>query len=307
MKVDLLLFLTAFIWGFAFVAQRVGMSHMGPFTFTGIRFSLGALSLVPFLIWQRRKNLDPTEFRLKAYWVPIGLTGLALFLGAALQQVGLVGTTAGKGGFITGLYVTLVPLLALLWGVRTHTAHWAGALLAVVGLYLLSVGEGWAVSTYDLVLLAGAFVWAVHVHLIDKYSNPVGPLRLAFFQAAVCGLLGLVAAVIFEPITLSGIKEGLWTLLYGSILSVGVAFTLQITAQRTANPSHVVIILSLEGVFAALGGWLVLNEVMAPRGLIGAGLILTGTLISQFFGKPRKNTDAGDVNPEGSATERQIS
>ena len=116
-----------------------------------------------------------------------------------------------------------------------------------------------------------------------------------------------MAAVIFEPITLSGIKEGLWTLLYGSILSVGVAFTLQITAQRAANPSHVVIILSLEGVFAALGGWLVLNEVMAPRGLIGAGLILTGTLISQFFGKPRKNTDAGDVNPEGSATEHQIS
>jgi drug/metabolite transporter (DMT)-like permease len=287
LKADLLLLLTATIWGFAFVAQRVGMSHMGPFTFNGIRFTLGALALIPFLVWQRRKAPNAPRFNLKAYWAPITLTGLALFAGASLQQVGLVGTTAGKAGFITGLYVILVPLLALLWGERTHHAHWIGALLAVMGLYLLSVRGGWIVSPYDLVVLAGAFVWAVHVHLIARYSNLVGPVRLALLQFAICGLLSSVVALLFEPISPSGIGDGLWAILYGSFLSVGLAYTLQVVAQRTANPSHAVIILSLEGAFAALGGWLILSEVLAPRDMIGAGLMLAGMLISQFLGKPR--------------------
>jgi drug/metabolite transporter (DMT)-like permease len=287
LKADLLLLLTAAIWGFAFVAQRVGMSHMGPFTFNGIRFSLGALSLLPFLLWRQKRKPNPIPFNLKIYLVPIIMTGLVLFAGASLQQVGLVGTTAGKAGFITGLYVILVPLLALLWGERTHRAHWVGALLAVAGLYLLSVREGWVVSPYDLVVLGGAFVWAVHVHLIARYSALVGPVRLAFSQFLICGLLSLVVAVLFEPITSSGIGDGIWALLYGSFLSVGLAYTLQVVAQRTANPSHAVIIMSLEGAFAALGGWLLLSEVLAPRDLIGAGLMLAGMLISQFFGTPR--------------------
>lgn len=287
MKADLLLLLTATIWGFAFVAQRVGMSHMGPFTFNGIRFSLGALSLVPFLIWRRKKRGHRSKIDLKAYLGPIIVTGLVLFAGASLQQVGLVGTTAGKAGFITGLYVILVPLLALLWGERTHLAHWAGALLAVVGLYLLSVRGGWVVSPYDMVVFAGAFVWAVHVHLIAKYSALVGPVRLALSQFAICGLLSMGVALLFEPISLSGVGDGIWAILYGSFLSVGLAYTLQVVAQRTANPSHAVIIMSLEGAFAALGGWLVLSEVLAPRDIIGAGLMLLGMLISQFFGTPR--------------------
>ena len=260
---------------------------MGPFTFNGIRFSLGALSLIPFLILRRKRNLSNPKFDWKIYFVPILLTGVVLFAGASLQQVGLVGTTAGKAGFITGLYVILVPLLALLWGARTHIAHWAGAGLAVAGLYLLSVRGGWNVSPYDLIILAGAFAWAVHVHLIAKYSPLVGPVRLAFFQFAICGLLSLIIASLFETIIPTGIGNGLWAILYGSFLSVGVAYTLQVVAQRTANPSHAVIIMSLEGAFAALGGWLLLQEALAPRDLIGAGLILTGTLISQFFGQPR--------------------
>ena len=153
MTVDLLLLLTAAIWGFAFVAQRVGMSHMGPFTFNGIRFSLGALSLVPILIWQRRKNPATAGFSLKTYAVPIGLTGAVLFIASSLQQVGLMGSTAGKGGFITGLYVILVPLLALFGG-SAHISPIGPALLAVFGLYLLSFEGGWTISPYDLVLLA---------------------------------------------------------------------------------------------------------------------------------------------------------
>jgi drug/metabolite transporter (DMT)-like permease len=288
LKADLLLLITAAIWGFAFVAQRMGMDSMGPFTFNAIRFSLGALILLPLsLIQTRRGNHHRLKSVFKNYRWPIVVTGLILFGGASLQQIGLVGTTAGKAGFITGLYVILVPLLALFWGSQTHIAHWAGAVLAVVGLYLLSVKTGFQLSPYDLVVFAGAFVWAGHVHLIDRYSDKVGPIQLSIFQFAICGVLSAIAAVLFENVTTVGIADGLWPLLYGGFLSVGLAYTLQVVAQRKANPSHAVIILSLEGAFAALGGWLVLNEILTPRDLLGSVLILGGMLISQIFGKDK--------------------
>ncbi len=290
MKADLLLLITAAIWGFAFVAQRMGMDSMGPFTFNAIRFSLGALILLPLsLIQTRRGNHHRLKSVFKNYRWPIVVTGLILFGGASLQQIGLVGTTAGKAGFITGLYVILVPLLALFWGSQTHIAHWAGAVLAVVGLYLLSVKTGFQLSPYDLVVFAGAFVWAGHVHLIDRYSDKVGPIQLSIFQFAICGVLSAIAAVLFENVTTVGIADGLWPLLYGGFLSVGLAYTLQVVAQRKANPSHAVIILSLEGAFAALGGWLVLNEILTPRDLLGSVLILGGMLISQILGKANKH------------------
>jgi drug/metabolite transporter (DMT)-like permease len=292
---DLLLLITAAIWGFAFVAQRMGMAHMGPFTFNAIRFSLGALALLPFYVWRRKHDSEVPELSLKTYLLSGLLTGLVLFAGASLQQIGLVGTTAGKAGFITGLYVILVPLLALLWRSRTHPAHWAGAVLAVAGLYLLSVRGGFIVSPYDLVVLAGAFVWAVHVHLIARFSAVIGPIRLSIFQFAICGLLSGVTALVFEPQNLTGIIDGIWPLLYGAFLSVGLAYTLQVVAQRTANPAHAVIILSLEGAFAALGGWLVLQEVLTPRDLVGCGLMLVGTLVSQFLGNPAMNPEQLEI------------
>jgi len=284
LKADLLLFITAAIWGFAFVAQRLGMAHMGPFTFNAIRFSLGALVLIPALIWGNRKktNSDPIPV------IPVLLTGLSLFAGASLQQIGLVGTTAGKAGFITGLYVIFVPLLALLWGSRTHPAHWIGAILAAVGLYLLSVRGRFTISPYDLVVLVGALAWAIHVHLIARYADKVGAVRLSILQFAICGLLSAAAAVFFETITMDGIMGGIWPILYGSFLSVGLAYTLQVVAQRNANPSHAVIIMSLEGAFAALGGFLVLGETLTPRDLVGGGLMLGGMLVSQFFGQRGK-------------------
>jgi len=289
LKADLLLLLTATIWGFAFVAQRVGMTTMGPFTFNAIRFSLGALSLLPLLIWQNKREKTGVKRPIKSNFLPILKTGLVLFAGASLQQIGLVGTTAGKAGFITGLYVILVPLLALLWGQKTHPAHWVGALLAATGLYFLSVKQGFVVSPYDLVVLAGAFAWAGHVHLIDRYAGLVGPIRLSIGQFLVCGVLSTIAAISFEDINLVSISDGIYPILYGAFLSVGLAYTLQVVAQRTAEPSHAVIILSLEGAFAALGGWLVLQEVLTPRDLLGSGLMLAGMLFSQIFGTPKKD------------------
>jgi len=288
-KADLLLLITAAIWGFAFVAQRMGMAHMGPFTFNALRFSMGALALLPLLGWQRRRegSLPKGAFH-KLIW-PGLLTGLSLFAGASLQQIGLVGTSAGKAGFITGLYVILVPLLGLAWGKRTHPAHWIGAVLAVPGLYLLSVQADFTISSYDLVVLGGAFLWAVHVHLITRYAAQVGVLRLAVMQAAVCGILSGLAALLFENISFAGIVDGIWPILYGAFLSVGVAYTLQVVAQRTADPTHAVIILSLESVFAGLGGWIVLQEVLSIRDLIGSGLMLGGIFVSQLFGKSKNN------------------
>lgn len=258
---------------------------MGPFTFNAIRFSLGAVALLPLLFWQRKKAVDMPQMHWRKLTLPVLLIGLVLFTGATLQQVGLLGTTAGKAGFITGLYVILVPILALTWGKRTHPAHWIGAVLAVVGLYFLSVRRGFSVSPYDLIVLAGAFIWAGHVHLIDRYAGQVGPVRLAIFQFAITGVLSGIIALVTEPIELNGIVAGIWPILYGAFLSVGLAYTLQIVAQRRADPAHAAIILSLEGAFAALGGWLILQETLGVRGLVGCGLMLAGTLVSQLVGK----------------------
>jgi drug/metabolite transporter (DMT)-like permease len=282
---DLLLLLTAAIWGFAFVAQRLGNAYMGPFTFNAIRFSLGTVALLPLFFWQKKRGVDQPKVPLRKLALPMLAIGLVLFTGASLQQVGLLGTTAGKAGFITGLYVILVPLLALIWGRKTHAAHWIGAVLAVVGLYLLSVKSGFSISPYDLIVLVGAFVWAGHVHLIDRYADAVGPVRLAMVQFAITGVLSAIVALLFETVTFSAIAAGIWTILYGAFLSVGLAYTLQIVAQRTADPAHAAIILSLEGAFAALGGWLVLREVLTGRDLLGCGLMLAGTLISQVLGR----------------------
>lgn len=289
MTADFLLLITAIIWGFAFVAQRLGMDHMGPFMFNALRFSLGALSLVPFLFFEHMKSVKKNPTRGRSLLLPAIITGIVLFGGASLQQIGLVGTGAGKAGFITSLYVILVPILALLWGSQTRLAHWIGASLAVVGLYLLSIQGKFTISPYDLVVLIGAFVWAVHVHLIAQYSERVGPIRLSVIQFAICGLLSWIAALIFEDITFQAIADGIWPVLYGSFLSVGLAYTLQVVAQLTANPTHAVIILSLEGVFAALGGWMILGESFTLRAILGCFLILTGTFVSQFFANASKS------------------
>jgi len=270
------------------------MTTMGPFTFNAIRFSLGALSLLPLLIWQNKREETGVRRPIKSNVLPILSTGLVLFAGSSLQQIGLVGTTAGKAGFITGLYVILVPLLALLWGQKTHPAHWVGALLAATGLYFLSVKQGFVVSPYDLVVLAGAFAWAGHVHLIDRYAGLVGPIRLSIGQFWVCGLLSIIAAISFEDINLTSISDGIYPVLYGAFLSVGLAYTLQVVAQRTADPTHAVIILSLEGAFATLGGWLVLQEVLTPRDLLGIALMLVGMLVSQFFGQSGSKPSSKD-------------
>ena len=292
LKADGLLMLTALIWGAAFVAQRLGMEHVGPFTFNGVRFALGALALQP-LIWRmqatrKREGMtsDLHQGINPARLIRCGLlAGCVLFAGAALQQVGIVYTTAGKAGFITGLYVVMVPLFGLFLRQRAGAGTWIGALAAAVGLYLLSVNEDFSIAYGDVLELIGAVFWAGHVLLIGRLSpgmDATDAVKLASAQFATCSVLSLCVAVAVEPIALAGLARAAVPILYGGLMSVGIAYTLQVVAQRDANPAHAAIILSLEAVFAAVAGYFLLGEVLSLRALIGCGLMLGGMLVSQL-------------------------
>jgi len=285
-RADTLLLLAAAIWGSGFVAQRLGMKHVGPLTFTGVRFLLGALLLCP-IIWLRKpanapNATTPNPGQLRTCLMGGCIAGTILFAGALLQQIGIITTTAGKAGFITGLYVVLVPILGLLVRQRTHANTWIGAALAAVGLYLLSVTGSFEVNPGDVYIMCCAIVWAVHVLVIGRLSPRTDPLKLAATQFAVAGVLGTAAALLAEQVTTADLMAAKWAIAYSGILSVGVAFTLQVVAQRHAPPAHAAILLSLEAVFAAIAGGLILGEAFETRELAGCGLMLAGMLASQL-------------------------
>ena len=287
LKADILLLLTAAIWGFAFVAQRVGMEHIGPFLFNGIRFALGSLSLLPLIYLGmgngRAESVLAVSTGRASKIAGTVLAGLVLFGGASLQQIGIVYTTAGKAGFITGLYVILVPIIGLRLGRETSAGTWTGAVLAVVGLYLLSVTRQFTIDKGDLLVLFSAFLWAAHVLWISWLSPRMNPLVLASAQFAICSLLSLLTAWAVEPVFLPSILAAAVPILYGGLCSVGIAYTLQVVAQRDAHPAHASILLSMEGAFAVLGGWLLLHETLSLRGLLGCAFMLSGMLLSQLW------------------------
>jgi drug/metabolite transporter (DMT)-like permease len=207
------------------------------------------------------------------------IAGSILFGGASLQQIGIIYTTAGKSGFITGLYVVLVPLIGLFWRQRPGAGRWIGVLLALAGLYLLSGTGRFALEKGDFLVFLSSFFWAAHVHVLGWASPRQSPVRLACLQYAVVSVLSLAVALAFESPTASALIDGAVPLLYGGIMSVGVAYTLQVVAQRKAAPAHTAIILSLEGVFAALGGWLILGETLTLPEFAGCTLML-GAMVS---------------------------
>lgn len=300
-KSDVLLFITALIWGFAFVAQRVGMDYVGPFTFNGVRFALGALFLLPLIAFRSRSPAGHAA-RTTGREVILGglLAGLVLFTGASLQQVGLLYTTAGNAGFITGLYVVIVPILGMFFSQRTDAGTWIGAVLAVAGLYLLCAAGGMSVSAGDLLVLAGAFFWAGHVLVIGWLSPKMDSFRLAFCQYAACAALSLAVGGIREIITIDALFRGAAPILYGGVMSVGIAYTLQVVGQKHAPSSHAAILMSLEAVFAAVGGWLLLGERLTSRQYLGCTLMLTGMLASQLWRAcfTERAADEGDDSGE---------
>ncbi len=286
LRADFLMLITAVIWGTAFVAQRIGMDNIGPFLFTGLRFALGALALLPLVIYQGRTAARHEPF-LQRGLILGGLSmGLALTLGINLQQVGLLFTSVTNSGFITGLYVIVVPLLGLAIGHKTGLGTWLGAFLAVAGMALLSIGEDFTVASGDWIQLAGAFVWGVHVLLVSFFVSRHDAIRLAFLQFATCAVVSLLLALIFEDINPASIWLAGPALIYGGLFAVAVGYTLQVVAQKHAIASHAAIILSLEAVFAAIAGALFLEESLTLRGYMGCVLMFIGMLAAQLW--PRK-------------------
>lgn len=284
-----ILLLTAAIWGFAFVAQRVGMQHVGAFTFNGVRFALGSISLLPVIYFFNRKNKEQQkeETDLKSTVKSGLIAGSVLFIAASLQQIGLIYTTAGKAGFITSLYIVLVPIIGILFKQKTHTKTWIGALTAAIGLYFLSINESFTIEFGDFLEIIGAVFWACHILLIDRFVKNVDAIKLSSIQFATCAVLSMITAFITEDVNAAGISGALVPILYGGIMSAGVAYTLQAVGQKYAKPSHAAIALSMESVFAAIGGIVLLAERMSPRGYLGCALMLLGMLIAQSenFGK----------------------
>ena len=291
LRSDLILLLAALIWGFAFVAQRVGMDYVGPFTFNGVRFTLGVLVLIPFLFIRREPSIHTKIIPEKKTMLLAGslITGLLLFAGASLQQMGLQTTTAGKAGFLTGLYVVFVPLIGIFFHHKSGIFVWLGVILSVVGLYFLSITSNFSVDHGDLLVLACALVYSCHVLMISWLSPKMDSYKLAAIQFAICGILSLVFAFFTETFMVSNILEAWLPIAYGGILSVGGAYTLQVIAQKKAHPAHASIILSLEAVFAAFGGWLILNEHLTSRSFFGCFLMLAGMIIVQLFPERKKH------------------
>lgn len=271
------------IWGSAFIAQSVGMDHIGPMTFQAARCGLGALFLVPVIFLLDK---DKTQY-IRAWadpqlWKTGFFCGCALFMAAGLQQVGLVYTTAGKAGFITAMYIVLVPILGLVFRQKPSLGAWISVIIAVAGLYLLSCTGVSGINPGDVLMLGGALGFAIQITLVDRMAANLDGLRLNCIQALVCSLLSAVAMFLTETPTLSGIAAGAIPIAYAGILSMGVAYSLQIIGQRHLDPTPASLIMSLESVFAALCGWLLLHEQMSPTELAGCALVFCAVILSQL-------------------------
>jgi drug/metabolite transporter (DMT)-like permease len=281
-KSNLILLLTAAIWGLAFVAQRVGMDYVGPFTFNGVRFFLGTLSMIPLIVFFRNDDKNAPARTFKNALLPGLLAGTVLFIASSFQQIGLVTTTAGKAAFITSLYIVMVPLIGIFLGHKIGGGTWLGCILAVTGLYFLCIKESTSLQSGDLLELIGALFWAFHILIIGHFSRRVDILKLSFTQFLTCSVLSMITALATENIVYSSLVAAAVPILYGGIFSVGIAYTLQSWGQKYAPPSHTAIIFSMEAVFAVIGGFLLLHEQLDTREILGCILMLSGMLISQL-------------------------
>lgn len=281
-KSTILLFLTAIIWGFAFVAQRVGAEFVGAFTFNGIRFLLGTISLIPVILIFEKEKFNKEKFK-KTLFSGL-LAGIVLFIASTLQQFGVEITgSAGKAGFLTGLYIVLVPLIRFVMGKKTSILTFFGAVFAVVGLFFLCMtGDEISFGIGDVVLIIGAFFWAGHILVVDKFVNDVSPLKFSMTQFFVCGFLSIIFALFTEEIEFSAIQSAGIPIFYGGLMSVGVAYTCQILGQKDADPTFASIVFSTESVFSAIGGAIILHEIMSGRGYLGCVLIFIGIILSQL-------------------------
>lgn len=292
MRGYLCLLMTSFLWGTTFVAQMVGMDDIGPFTYGMGRYAVGffvVLAIWRALAGQRKKAQQLGRW--KSGWkYGIG-AGCIMFVGSALQQIALLYTTVGKTSFITCLYIILVPLFAKLLGKKIRPENWLGAVIALTGLYCLSIKGEFNLNFGDILAFVGAFFWSFHILFIDRYASRADGVEISASQIGICAILNTIACFWFESFTWQQLVHAAIPILYAAVLSSGVAFTLQIIGQQTAEPAPAAVIMSLESVFGVLGGWLVLGEIMNSTEILGCCLMLAGMLVTQaglLFKKTRR-------------------
>lgn len=291
LRANLLMLFAAAIWGAAFIAQKLSLSIIGPFLFTGLRFLLGAAVLLPMLALRAESRAYTAALlRNPAAWWPGIALGLLLAVAIPLQQIGLRYTQVANAGFISSLYVVLVPLAGIAFGHRTGLATWCGALLALLGLYWLSVDAHFSIHVGDALVLLSSLVITAHVMYVGHRAHRHDPFALAFVQFTVCGAICTALGLALEPSSGAMLARALPTLLYGGLLSVGIGYTLQVVAQRTAAPAHAAVIFSMEGVFAALFAWGMLGETLSARAMAGCAAMLAGLLVCQWPARAKSAT-----------------
>ncbi|MDE5867021.1 MAG: DMT family transporter [Lachnospiraceae bacterium] len=300
-----LLFLTALIWGVAFVAQSVGMDYVEPFTFNAVRCTLGGIVLIPCIgvltIWKRNKNhklinkdsIKPDEQtsdieenlnRTERKNLIIGgiVCGILLFISSNFQQVGIQYTTAGKAGFITALYIVIVPVLGIFLHRRSSIKIWIGVAVALFGLYLLCIQENFTLGKGDGLVLVCAVTFSFHIMVVDYFSPKVDGIKMSCIQFFVCGILSSVCMFLFETPHISQIISAWLPILYAGVMSCGIAYTLQIIAQEGMNPTVASLILSMEAVVSVLAGWILLHEKLSVRELTGCVFMFAAIILAQL-------------------------
>ena len=292
MKNAVILALTAFIWGTAFVAQSVGMDYLGPFTFNGVRNFIGAVSLLPCIWFLQRiegKNEEMEKRKGTGKDLLIGgiSCGLCLFAASSLQQIGIQYTTTGKAGFITAFYIVLVPVLGIFLHKKTGWKVWTAVIIAVIGLYFLCITEKLSIGKGDIFIFVCALIFALHIMVIDYFSPRVDGVKMSCIQFLVCGIASLIPMFVLEKPTVEGILMSMGPLLYAGVLSSGVAYTWQIIGQKNVNPAIASLILSLESCFAVLAGWIVLGQQLSVRESIGCVLMFAAIILAQLPDKKK--------------------
>lgn len=286
---SLILLLTASIWGIAFVAQSIGMDYVGPFTFNAVRSIIGGIMLIPCILGlnklsRKEKIISEKNLKEEKKILLLGgiCCGILLCAASNFQQIGIKYTTVGKAGFITACYIILVPLLGIFLGKKTGKVIWLSVVLAVIGLYLLCISNSFSINRGDFFILCCAFLFAVHILVVDYFAPKINGVKLSCIQFLVCGIISSIPMLLFENPTLAALLQAWKPLLYAGIMSCGVGYTLQIIGQKNMNPTIASLILSLESCISVLAGWVLLHQRLSLREILGCAIMFSAILIAQI-------------------------
>ncbi len=282
---SLALFIAACIWGFAFAFQSQGMEYMGPFTFNGTRFLIGAVVLIPviFLFQKQKGKKTIAKKEIKITLLGGIVCGLCLCMASTIQQFAITYTSVGKAGFLTTLYIILVPIIGIFLKKKVSMIVWIGALLSVIGMYLLCVSESMSINQGDVYAFCCAIVFAFHILSVDYFAPKTNGVVLSCLQFLTSGVIAMTLAFIFEKPSITQLFAGIVPLLYVGIMSSGVAYTLQILGQKNANPTVASLIMSLESAVSVLGGWMILGQKLTKKELLGCFIMFVAVVSVQIF------------------------